>query len=289
MSGAKDRQEGRAAPRRSSAVKAWLVAIVALGGCGALGWHTWQLMHAYAAQGEALIEAQAAADLCDGQLTPARTRASACEAARTEESARSDELVRAQKRMEEDLQATASELDSLRKLKVEAEKGAAAFEALKRDLQEMIDTKQLEVKQRDGRLVVQLPAEVLFASGSADLSEDGKVALIKLSAALERMPDRRFMVAGHTDALAPAKGSKFRDNWELSTARAVTVTELLVTAKIDPRNLVAAGYGEFAPIGDNRSESGRKLNRRIEIVLLPKLEQLPVVAEAAPASASKSP
>ena len=114
---------------------------------------------------------------------------------------------------------------------------------------------------------MQLPAEVLFASGSADLSEDGTVALIKLSAVLEKMPDRKFMVAGHTDALAPMKGSSFRNNWELSTARAVTVTELLVKAKIDPKNLVASGYGEFAPIAANGSEAGRKKNRRIELKL----------------------
>jgi chemotaxis protein MotB len=287
---ARDKLEGRPAPSRGGAIKAWLVAILALGGCGALGWYYWKLMEVYAAQGDAMVEVQAAADLCGGQLDPALSRATTCETTLQQETTRLDDLTRAQKKMEGDLQATSSELEELRKLKLEAEKGAAAFEALKKDLKEMIETKQVEVRQRDGRLVVQLPAEVLFASGSADLSDDGKVALYKLSAALERMPDRKFMIAGHTDALAPAKGSKFRDNWELSTARAVNVTTLLVSAKLDPKNLVAAGYGEFAPIADNKSEGGRKQNRRIEIVLLPKLEELPAITEGKPgASASKTP
>jgi chemotaxis protein MotB len=257
-------------PRRSSPM-AVFVALLAVAGCGALGWYYWQLLEAHEAQDEALARAQTDVNACAGELEPLRASAGACEAERTE-------LASSQAEVESNLEATASELESLRKLKAEAEKGAAAFEALKRDLQSMIDTKQVEVRWHEGRMVVQLPAEVLFASGSADLSEDGRVALIKLSAVLEKMPERKFMIAGHTDSLAPAKGSKFADNWSLSTARALTVTELLVSAKIDPKNLVAAGYAEFAPIADNVSEKGRKQNRRIEIVLLPKLEELPNIA-----------
>jgi chemotaxis protein MotB len=257
-------------PRRSSPM-AVFVALLAVAGCGALGWYYWELRQAHEAQDEALARAQTDVNACAGELEPLRASAGACEAERTE-------LASSQAEVESNLEATASELESLRKLKAEAEKGAAAFEALKRDLQSMIDTKQVEVRWHEGRMVVQLPAEVLFASGSADLSDDGRVALIKLSSVLEKMPERKFMIAGHTDSLAPAKGSKFADNWSLSTARALTVTELLVSAKIDPKNLVAAGYAEFAPIADNVSEKGRKQNRRIEIVLLPKLEELPNIA-----------
>jgi chemotaxis protein MotB len=262
-------------PRRSSGSTGWLLAVLGMSATGAFGWYYWQLYHEHKQQDDALLEVQASANACIQELEPVRETASTCEAARELSQQELDELARTKAEAESSLQATASELESLRKLQAEAEKGAAAFEALKRDLQEMIDTKQVEVRWRDGRMVVQLPAEVLFASGSADLSEEGKVALIKLSAVLEKMPEREFMIAGHTDSLPPMKGSKFANNWALSTARALTVTELLVTAKINPKNLVAAGYGEFSPIANNSSEAGRTKNRRIEIVLLPDLEGLP--------------
>jgi len=273
-------------PRSGGSFKAWFLALVGLGGCGALGWYYWELRTQHLAQGDELEAAQQATNSCVAERDPALARAESCEVARAEEAKRMDELTKAQQKMEKDLAATGSELVSLRELKVHAEQRAAAFEELKRQLKEMIDSKQLEVERRDGRMIVQLPAEVLFASGSADLSEDGKVALIKLSAVLEKMPDRKFMVAGHTDSFLPMKGSKFRNNWDLSTARAVTVAELLVTAKIDPKNLVAAGYGEFAPIADNNSEQGRKKNRRIELVLLPNIEELTAFDEDPPAGAA---
>lgn len=275
-------------PRRSSAVRAWLLAVLGFTGCGALGWYYWQLFEEHRTQADALVTARAAADTCTAELETAAATAStcegeraACDAAREKQASEAEAVARMQAKMQEDLEATAREIESLRKLEVEAEKGAAAYADLKQQLKEMIDSQQVDVQRRDGRLVVQLPAEVLFASGSADLSDDGKVALIKLSAVLEKMPDRKFMVAGHTDALAPAKGSRFRNNWELSTARAVTVTELLVTAKLPPKNLVASGYGEFSPIADNRTESGRQKNRRIEIVLLPDIDELTVLEEPA--------
>jgi len=271
--GAKDRDH-YPPPRSGGSFKAWFLALVGMGGCGALGYYYWELRTQHLEQRDALAGVQQTADKCQGELEPALARAQTCESAREEEGKRLDDLGKAQEKMEADLQATSGELVSLRELKVHAEQRAAAFEELKAQLKEMIDSKQLEVQRREGRLIVQLPAEVLFASGSADLSEDGKVALIKLSAVLEKMPDRKFMVAGHTDSLAPMKGSKFRNNWELSTARAVNVTELLVTAKINPKNLVASGYGEFAPIASNYNENGRKKNRRIELVLLPNIEEL---------------
>jgi chemotaxis protein MotB len=261
-------------PSSGGSFKAWFLALLGIGGCGALGYYYWELRTQHLEQRDAMATVQTTADECASKLEPALASVQTCEAAREEEGKRLDDLGQAQKKMEADLQATSGELVSLRELKVHAEKRAAAFEQLKAQLKEMIDSGQLEVNRREGRLIVQLPAEVLFASGSADLSEDGKVALIKLSAVLEKMPDRKFMVAGHTDALAPMKGSKFRNNWDLSTARAVNVTELLVTAKINPKNLVASGYGEFAPIASNDTESGRKKNRRIELVLLPNIEEL---------------
>lgn len=276
---AKEREPQRPPPPppKSSAGTAWFLALLFFAGCAAGGWYYWQLFEAHAVQAATLDGAQQTANACTKKLEPTLARAESCESERAAEGKRIEELGKTTATLKTDLQASEGELTRLRELEAAAAKRARAFEELKEQLKEMIDSKQLDVQRRDGRLVVQLPAEVLFPSGSAELSEDGKIALIKLSAVLERMPDRKFMVAGHTDGLAPMKGSKFRDNWELSTARAVTVTELLVTAKIDPKSLVAAGYGEFAPIAGNDSERGRKQNRRIEIVMLPNIDELTVL------------
>lgn len=276
---AKEREPQRPPPPppKSSAGTAWFLALLGFAGCAAGGWYYWQLFEEHEVQAATLTGAHETANACTKKLEPALARAESCESERAAEGKQLEELGKTTATLKTDLQASEGELQRLRELEAAAAKRAQAFEELKEQLKEMIDSKQLEVQRKDGRLVVQLPAEVLFPSGSADLSEDGKIALIKLSAVLERMPDRKFMVAGHTDSLAPMKGSKFRDNWELSTARAVTVTELLVMAKIDPKNLVAAGYGEFAPITGNGDERGRKQNRRIEIVLLPNIDELTVL------------
>src|SRR5262249_41782212 len=147
------------------------------------------------------------------------------------------------------------------------------FRDMSQKLQKMVDAGRLGIRVRDGRLVVRLPEHVLFPSGSAELSRDGELALMEVAIVLKQFPDRRFMVAGHTDN-QPIKMEKYRDNWELSMARALIVTRFLVETKVSPHNIVAAGYGEFDPIAKNDSQKGRAENRRIEIVLLPDLSEL---------------
>src|SRR5690606_457343 len=115
----------------------------------------------------------------------------------------------------------------------------------------MIDSGKLDVQFRRGEMIVRLPAQVLFPSGKATLSEQGKAALRDVAAILETMPRRRFTIAGHTDN-QPVRGGEFASNWELSTARAVTVTKMFVEEGVRPGNLVAAGYGQFAPVASNK-------------------------------------
>jgi chemotaxis protein MotB len=176
--------------------------------------------------------------------------------------------------MGKDLSATQSELENLRKQRAETEKRLAAFRALTAKFQKMIDTGKIQVLIRGGRMIVKLPAGILFASGKADLSAEGQAALREVAQILRDFTDRMFMVAGHTDAV-PLRSSRFQDNWELSAARAVTVTRYLVEQGLSPKNLSAAGYGEFDPVGDNANDDGRQKNRRIEIILLPTIEELP--------------
>jgi chemotaxis protein MotB len=143
----------------------------------------------------------------------------------------------------------------------------------------MIDSGKLQVTLKHGRMVVKLPAGVLFASGSAELSKEGQTALSEVASILKQLHDRRFMVAGHTDNVPVGPPSPFKNNLELSTARALTVVAQLVSAGMNPARLVAAGYADHEPEHPNATEAGRQENRRIEIVLLPNLAELPPVPE----------
>ncbi len=155
----------------------------------------------------------------------------------------------------------------------------------------MIDSGRLAVVVRHGRMVVKLPASVLFESGSAELSKDGVDALRDVAAILKQVRERRFMVAGHTDNVpVGVPTSPFMNNLDLSTSRALVVAQSLIKAGMNPAQLIAAGYGEYEPVADNRTEAGKRENRRIEIVLMPNLTEIPGVlgdtkdAGAAPAT-----
>jgi chemotaxis protein MotB len=182
-----------------------------------------------------------------------------------------------------------SELEALRQQRLVIEKQKAAFNALTEKLQTMIDAGKLNVLVREGRMIVKLPASVLFASGSAQLSKQGKAALAYVSGVLQQFPDRSFMVTGHTDN-EPVKESGYRNNWQLSTDRALVVVEHMIESGMKPENLLVGGAGEFDPIGDNASPRGRLENRRIEIVLLPNVEELPrLISETAQLAATPAP
>ncbi|HET6227264.1 MAG TPA: OmpA family protein [Bacteroidia bacterium] len=133
---------------------------------------------------------------------------------------------------------------------------------------------ELTVSMHDGKVYVSMSDKLLFKSGSADVESKGKTALEKLAAVLNKNPDVAIAIEGHTDNV-PIKTSQYADNWDLSTARATNVVRLLTTAyKMDPHRLTAAGRGEFFPIGDNTTTEGKAKNRRTEIILSPKLDEL---------------
>jgi chemotaxis protein MotB len=173
------------------------------------------------------------------------------------------------------LKSTAAELEELRKQRAEAEKRLAAFKAITAKFQAMIDSGKLKVTTRGGQMIVQLPAGILFASGKADLSKDGEAAIAEVAVILKEFSDRRFLIAGHTDNERLSKSSKFNDNWELSSARAITVTRALITGGVAPKNVSAAGYAEFDPVAENDTDENKQKNRRIEIILLPNINELP--------------
>jgi chemotaxis protein MotB len=123
-------------------------------------------------------------------------------------------------------------------------------------------------------MILKLPSEVLFDSGKAELKGAGKTALGEVLTILLEFKDRRFQVAGHTDNV-PIRSRDFKSNWELSAARAVSVVKAMVEAGFDARNVSASGFGEFDPVADNDSPEGKQKNRRIEIILVPDLSDLP--------------
>lgn len=185
-----------------------------------------------------------------------------------------DQLTNEKGQLSEGLNDAKARLEELRKQKAAAEATAATFRGLVQRLKAMIDAGTIKVTIRNGRMLLVLPNDVLFDSGKTALKEAGKAALVQVAQALSTIPDRRFVVAGHTDNV-PIKTSRFASNWELSTARAVEVTRLLIEDGMKPGVLAAAGYGEFDPVAANDTPENKGLNRRIEIVLEPNLSDLP--------------
>jgi chemotaxis protein MotB len=130
----------------------------------------------------------------------------------------------------------------------------------------MIDSGKLRVRVVRGRMVVELAENILFDSGKADLKKEGQEALTEVGAVLSSIPNRDFQIAGHTDDV-PIKSAKFPSNWELSTARAISVVKFLVQSGIPADRLAATGFGEFQPIDNGGDETAFRRNRRIEIKL----------------------
>lgn len=164
-------------------------------------------------------------------------------------------------------------LEELRKAQTAAEARAALFQQFVQKFKAMIDAGQLKLATRNGRLVIQLPNDVLFDSGQTAIKPAGRDALLQVATVLATVPGRTFQVAGHTDNV-PIQNSRFPSNWELSTARAVEVVKLLVAQGVAPGELSAAGYGEFDPVASNDAPDARAKNRRIEITLQPNLDEL---------------
>jgi chemotaxis protein MotB len=155
-----------------------------------------------------------------------------------------------------------------------AEQRVSQYQDLLSRFQSLIDAGQLSVSITDGRMVVQLATDILFASGSADLSEDGVAALAAVSSILAEIPERRYQIEGHTDNV-PISTAQYPSNWELASARAIVVLQAMLDAGLGAERVSAASYSDTRPVTPNDSAEGRAANRRIEIVVVPDLSQLP--------------
>lgn len=133
---------------------------------------------------------------------------------------------------------------------------------------------ELTVEIRNGKVYVSMSNKLMFRSGSAAVEAKGVQALRVLADVLEKNPDIDVLVEGHTDNL-PINTAQFRDNWDLSVVRATSIVRVLtVDYKISPLRVTASGKGEFMPRASNDTAEGRATNRRTEIILSPKLDEL---------------
>ncbi|MBD0287830.1 MAG: OmpA family protein, partial [Flavisolibacter sp.] len=140
---------------------------------------------------------------------------------------------------------------------------------------------ELSVFVKNGKVYVSLQESLLFPSGSAVVNPRGKEALGKLAQALNSNPDIGVLIEGHTDSI-PIKG-RYEDNWALSTARATAIVRILTsTYGVDPTRVTASGRSKYEPVDTNETPEGRARNRRTEIILAPKLDELMRLLEQTP-------
>ncbi|MBP6099798.1 MAG: OmpA family protein [Flavobacterium sp.] len=177
-----------------------------------------------------------------------------------------------------------SELESSSKRLAELESYIAAKEANMKKLKETLskslkafEGKGLTIEQRNGKVYVSMENKLLFQTGSWAVNEEGKKAIVLVGKVLSDNPDISVLIEGHTDndKILGAIGGGVENNWDLSTKRATAIVNILSENKgINKQNLTAAGRGEFAPLMSNDTPEGKAKNRRIEIVLTPKLDEI---------------
>ena len=174
---------------------------------------------------------------------------------------------------QKDLQSQKQKLEQLQNL---LNQQKAASEELKNKMAEALkgfNSNELTVYQKDGKVYVSLSENLLFPSGSAVVNPKGVDALSKLAAVLNLNSDVAVNIEGHTDSI-PIRG-RYQDNWDLSTARANSIVRILTNNyKVDPTRIVSSGHSYYEPVASNATPEGRAKNRRTEIILSPKLDEM---------------
>jgi len=163
-----------------------------------------------------------------------------------------------------------SDIEKIQSLEKELEALRNTKGVLETALAKEIQDKQVRLSMEDKGLVITFVSEVLFDSGKADLKPESLSSLAKVATILiENTPENNIGIEGHTDN-EPIKHSKWTSNWELSAHRALSVLQYLESKGVRSQRLSASGYGEFHPVSSNDTVQGKRLNRRVEIVILPK-------------------
>ncbi|MEK7706132.1 MAG: OmpA family protein [Myxococcota bacterium] len=186
------------------------------------------------------------------------------------------ELTQQRERMATEQQTLAKEIEELRRVRAASEARNAQYKRILEKLHKMIDAGTLQVKIRSGRMLVQMPSDVVFPAGSTRIKPEATEAITELARTIKEFPDRKFQVVGHSDS-TPIHSARFPSNWELSTQRAIEVVRLMVEAGVPPQMLSAAGQAEFDPIVPDSDENpdAKTMNRRVELVFMPSINELP--------------
>lgn len=178
-------------------------------------------------------------------------------------------------KLQKDLQLRSNRIDELEGLIAAKD---AKMNSLKNAISKALtnfEGKGLTVEQRDGKVYVSMENKLLFDSGSWAVNSEGRKAVQQLGEVLAQNLDIAVLIEGHTDNVPYGGSGALQDNWDLSTKRATAIVQILTANKgIDPQNLTAAGKGEFAPIASNDNATGKAKNRRIEVILTPKLDEV---------------
>ena len=180
-------------------------------------------------------------------------------------------------KLKKDLEASSSRLAELEKM---IDSQEASMRKLKESLSKALNAfegKGLTVEQRNGKVYVSMENKLLFDSGSWIVGAEGKKAVKALGDVLGQNPEISVLIEGHTDndKITGTIGGGVENNWDLSTKRATAIVNILTTnPKVKKENLTAAGRGEYAPLMSNETAEGKAKNRRIEIILTPKLDEI---------------
>jgi len=174
-----------------------------------------------------------------------------------------------------DLVAREKRVNELEELINKKDEKLAAIKKKVKDALLGFENNGLTIEQKNGKVYVSLDESLLFASGSYDVGNKGTDVLKKLAKVLESSTDINVVVEGHTDNVPLKSKGDIEDNWDLSAKRATSVVKIITTnSKVNPNRLTAAGRGEYLPLDVTNTVEGRKKNRRIEVILTPKLDEL---------------
>lgn len=174
-----------------------------------------------------------------------------------------------------DLTAREARLAELQKALAEKDKAVDALKASVSNALRGFQGTDLQVKMKDGKVYVSLSEQLLFKSGSTKVDPKGQEALKQLATVLQQQPDVNVVVEGHTDNVPFSRpAGAMQDNWDLSVLRATEIARLLTSGGVQPDRVTASGRSQYVPVAANDSPQNKALNRRTEIILTPKLNEL---------------
>jgi chemotaxis protein MotB len=209
-------------------------------------------------------------DLMNDNLSQSQQFSTALKNKSNELKLKSDELIAKEKLLFE----RESALNEMKKVIARQDSITKRLNNILRDALLSFKSDELSVEVKNGKVYVSLSDKLLFKSGSAAIESKGIEAIKVLADVLNRNKDIDILVEGHTDS-NPIKTALYNDNWDLSVARSISIVRILIDEyKITPTRLTASGKGEFSPKASNATTEGRASNRRTEIILSPKLDEI---------------